>query len=224
MADHGMTAPTLRVLVADDHPIVREGLRAVLEVLPDFELVGAAASGLEAVSLAAATAPDIIVMDLHMPGLDGVEATRTVLAHNPRIQVLVLTMHDDEELLVAALGAGARGYLLKGASHTDIVQALRSVAAGRAVFGSHLADLDLNRLSGSPAYAPLTALTAPELEILDLLARGAESQEIARRLHLSPEMIASHTANIVAKLGVRDGGEAVARARAAGLGAAAPEP
>jgi DNA-binding NarL/FixJ family response regulator len=218
-----MALPALRVLVADDHPIVREGLRAVLEVLPDFELVGTASSGQEAVSLAAESSPDVIVMDLHMPGLDGVEATKTVLARNPHIKVLILTMFDDDDMLVAALKAGARGYLLKGASHTDILQALRSVAAGGAVFSSGIADLVLNRLTGTPTSAPFPTLTARELEILDLLARGAGSQEIAQRLYLSPKTVRNHIANILAKLEVPDRAQAIARAREAGLGRTTPE-
>ncbi len=123
-----MTSAPLRVLIADDHPIVREGLRAVLAALPDFELVGAAASGREAVDLAARCRPDVIVMDLHMPELDGVAATRQVLAARPQVAVLILTMYDDDEMLAGALGAGARGYLLKGTSHDDIAHALRSAA------------------------------------------------------------------------------------------------
>jgi DNA-binding NarL/FixJ family response regulator len=118
--------PPRRVMIADDHPSVREGLRAVLAALPDFELVGSAASGQEAVDLAVQCRPDVIVMDLHMPELDGVAATRQVLAARPEVAVLVLTMFEDDEMLVGALGAGARGYLLKGASHGDVAHALRS--------------------------------------------------------------------------------------------------
>ncbi len=214
-----MTSSPLRVLIADDHPIVREGLRAVLAALADFELVGAAASGREAVSAAAECRPDVIVMDLHMPELDGVQATRAVLAEHPEVAVLILTMYDDDEMLVAALQAGARGYLLKGASHTDIAQALRTVATGGAVFGTGVANLVLDRLMGrAAAQAPFPQLTPRELEILGLLAAGSGNQDVARRLYLSPKTVRNHVSNILAKLGVADRAQAIAAARDAGLG------
>lgn len=213
-----MTAPPLRVMIADDHPIVREGLRAVLAALADFELVGTAASGQEAVSAAASCRPDVIVMDLHMPELDGVQATRAVLAKHPEVAVLILTMYDDDEMLVAALKAGARGYLLKGASHTDIAQALRTVATGGAVFGTGVADLVLGRLMGRAVLAPFPQLTPRELEILQLLAGGCGNQDIAHRLYLSPKTVRNHVANILAKLDAPDRAQAIAAAREAGLG------
>ncbi|MGI9001802.1 MAG: response regulator [Pseudonocardia sp.] len=214
-----MTSSPLRVLIADDHPIVREGLRAVLAALADFELVGTAASGREAVSAAAECRPDVIVMDLHMPELDGVQATSAVLADHPEVAVLILTMYDDDEMLVAALQAGARGYLLKGASHTDIAQALRTVATGGAVFGTGVANLVLDRLMGrAAAQAPFPQLTPRELEILGLLAAGSGNQDVARRLYLSPKTVRNHVSNILAKLGVADRAQAIAAARAAGLG------
>lgn len=128
------------VLIADDHPIVREGLRAILAVLPDFELVGEATTGAEAVKVAETTHPDLVVMDLRMPELDGVEATRQLVAASPGVAGLVLTMHDDDGMLIAALQAGPRGYLLKGAGHDEITHALRSVVAGGAAFGVGVAD------------------------------------------------------------------------------------
>jgi DNA-binding NarL/FixJ family response regulator len=211
-----VTAP-LRVLVADDHPIVREGLRAVLGVLKEFELVGTAATGQEAVEVAAACRPDVVVMDLHMPDLNGVEATRALLATQPDVAVLILTMFDDDDMLVAALKSGARGYLLKGASHTDIVQALQTVARGGAVFGAGPADRLLNHLTGRNAV-PFPALTTREREILGMLAAGGGNQDVARTLFLSPKTVRNHVANILAKLDVPDRAQAIAMARSAGLG------
>jgi DNA-binding NarL/FixJ family response regulator len=212
-----MTAP-LRVIIADDHPIVREGLRAVVAALPDFELVGVAATGQEVLDAAATGRPDVVVMDLHMPELDGVAATRALLAEQPAVAVLVLTMFDDEEMLGAALRAGARGYLLKGASHTDIAQALRAVAAGGAVFGSGVANMVLGRLTGGPVRETFPELTTREREILGLLAGGAGNQDIARKLYLSPKTVRNHVANVLAKIGAADRAQAIAAARAAGLG------
>jgi DNA-binding NarL/FixJ family response regulator len=206
-------------VVADDHPIVREGLRAVLAALTDFELVGSASSGEEVVTVAASTRPDVVVMDLHMPDLDGVHATKQILAAQPDVAVLVLTMYDDDDMLLEAMRAGARGYLLKGSSHTDIAGALRSVGAGQAVFGSGVADSVLARLSGRVAPAnPFPQLTRRELEILELLARGHGNQDLARDLYLSPKTVRNHVANIVAKLEVADRAQAIVAAREAGLG------
>ncbi|MGH8885089.1 MAG: response regulator [Egibacteraceae bacterium] len=214
-----MTASPLKVLIADDHPVVHEGLRAVLSTLPDLELVGTAATGSEAITAAANSQPDIVVMDLHMPDLDGVAATRQILAANPGVTVLVFTMNEDDEMLVAALKAGARGYLLKGASHADIARALRSVAAGELVFGTGVADQVLDRLTGRVAVAdPFPQLTPRELEILGLLAQGCGNQDIARRLYVSAKTVRNHVANILAKLEVPDRAQAITTAREAGLG------
>ncbi|MGH8906251.1 MAG: response regulator [Egibacteraceae bacterium] len=206
-------------MIADDHPIVREGLGAVLGALPDFELVATAATGAEAVSAAAASQPDVVVMDLYMPDLDGVQATRQILAASPDVAVLVLTMYEDDDFLIAALKAGARGYLLKGASHSEIARALRSVADGEAVFGAGIADRALSRLSGQVRPAdPFPQLTRREREILVLLAQGCGNADIARKLFLSPKTVRNHIANILAKLDVPDRAQAIALAREAGLG------
>ncbi len=215
-----MAAPArvLKVLVADDHPIVREGLRAIIETMSEFTLVASVPGGLEAVRAAAANPPDIVVMDLQMADLDGVQATRQILAGNPRAVVLVLTMYEDDDMLAAALEAGARGYLLKGASHGDISRALRSVAAGEVVFGSGIADHVLARLSGQAAgTTPFPQLSEREREVLTLLAQGLGTQNIAMRLYLSPKTIRNHVANILAKLGLPDRSQAIAAARQAGL-------
>jgi DNA-binding NarL/FixJ family response regulator len=217
-----MTSPIatpVKVMIADDHPIVREGLRAVLGTLPDFELVATAATGAEAVAAAAATGPGVVVMDLHMPELDGVEATRRILAAQPDVAVLVLTMYEDDGFLVAALKAGARGYLLKGASHSAIARALRSIVAGEAVFGTGVAEQVLGRLTGRVrATDPFPDLTPREREILALLGQGYGNQAIARKLFLSPKTVRNHIANILSKLGAPDRAQAIAMAREAGLG------
>jgi DNA-binding NarL/FixJ family response regulator len=210
----------LKVLVADDHPIVRAGLQAVIESLAEFTLAGSVSSGSDAVLAAAADPPDIVVMDLCMAGLDGVEATRRLLSADPRIAVLVLTMYEDDEMVAAAVQAGARGYLVKGASHSDLARALRSVAAGDAVFGSGIADRALAQLSGRRAAAPpFPQLSEREREVLTHLAQGRGTQNIAATLRLSPKTIRNHVANLLAKLGVPDRAQAIAAARQAGLGA-----
>lgn len=214
-----MTHKRWRVVIADDHPIVREGLRAVLSVLPDFELVGEATNGVEAVGVAETKHPDLVVMDLHMPELDGVEATRQLVSGNHDMAVLVLTMHDDDGMLISALQAGARGYVLKGAGHDEITRALRSVVEGGAAFGAGVAEQVLLRLTGRvQPQTTFPQLTRRELEILDLLARGTGNQDIARQLWLSAKTVRNHVANIVAKLGVSDRFEAIVLARDAGLG------
>lgn len=218
-----MTGKPWRVLIADDHPIVREGLRAILAVLPDFELVGEATTGTEAVEGAQTAQPDLVVMDLHMPDLDGVEATRQLVAASPGLAVLVLTMHDDDGMLIAALQAGARGYLLKGAGHNEIAQSLRSVVVGGAAFGVGVADHVLLRLTGrAQPQAAFPQLTRRELEVLDLLAGGTGNQEIARELWISAKTVRNHVANIVAKLEVSDRFQAIVLARDAGLGRGRP--
>jgi DNA-binding NarL/FixJ family response regulator len=214
----GSPPARLRVMIADDHPVVREGLRAVLAALPDAELVGTAATGTAAVRLAAEQHPDVILMDVRMPELDGVEATRQILAAQPQVAVLVLTMYDDDEHVVAALRAGARGYLLKGASHAEITRALRAVAAGGALFGTGVAGRVLDRAAGKPASAnPFPELTRRELEVLTLLAQGSGNQEIARRLYISAKTVRNHVANILVKLGAADRAQAIVQAREAGL-------
>jgi DNA-binding NarL/FixJ family response regulator len=216
MTSHATTP--LKVIIADDHPIVREGLRAVLATLPDFELIAAAATGAEAVSAAIASRPDVVVMDLHMPDLDGVQATRQILSTDPDVAVLVLTMYEDDDFLIAALKAGARGYLLKGASHSDIARALRSIAAGEVVFGAGIANQVLGRLTGQvTSVDPFPQLTRREREILVLIAQGHGNQAIARQLFLSPKTVRNHVANILAKLDVPDRAQAIALAREAGL-------
>ena len=213
--------PPLRVLLADDHPVFRKGLRALLTSLPEATVVGEAADGEQAVRLAAEQEPDVVVMDLNMPGVNGVEATRKIVAANPAIAVLVLTMLDEDEPVFAAMRAGARGYVVKGADTDDLLRALESVARGDVVFGPAVAGRILSYLT-----RPLSArdpvlfpeLSDREREVLELLARGMPNNQIAHKLVLSPKTVRNHVSNIFTKLQVNDRTEAMQRARAAGLG------
>lgn len=211
-----------RVLVADDHPTFRRGLAALLDSLDDVELVGEAADGDAAIALVAQTLPDVVVMDLNMPGVNGIDATRRIVAAHPSVAVLVLTMLDEDESVFAAMRAGARGYVVKGADTGDVLRALESVARGDAVFGPAVASRVLSYLT-----RPLSArdpvlfpeLTDREREILELLARDKTNSDIARTLVLSPKTVRNHVSNVFTKLQVRDRADAIARARDAGLGA-----
>lgn len=209
----------LRVMIVDDHPIVLEGLESVLGRISGVELAGMANNGSLAVDLAAELDPDVVIMDLRMPVLDGVEAIKRILGAQPRIAVLVLTMYSDDEMLGAALKAGARGFLLKGASQSDIERALASVAVGEVVFGTGVADQILSRLTDARRPPdPFPELTAREKEVLELLAQGCGNQQLARRLFISPKTVRNHVANVLAKIGAPDRAQAIVTAREAGYG------
>jgi DNA-binding NarL/FixJ family response regulator len=213
-----MTGP-IRVLVADDHPLFRDGLTALLTDAGDTELAGAATTGAEAVELARETQPDVVVMDLRMPGLDGIEATRRIVADSPHIAVLVLTMFDDDDSVFSALRAGARGYLLKGADREQIRRAIRSAADGEVIFGAQLAAHMLAYFTAVPAPPPVfPQLTGREREVLELVAQGRANAAIAARLGLSQKTVRNHVSNILTKLQVADRAQAIVRARDAGLG------
>ena len=212
---------TIRVLLADDHGVVREGLRAVLSSEPDLEVVGEAASGKEAVERAAELRPDAILMDIQMPGINGIEATRRILEANLKVGIVVLTMFEDDDSVFSAMRAGARGYVLKGAPPGEILKVLRAVAGGEARFGPEIARRLVNFFSAPKLSSPedaLPELTAREREILDLIAGGHSNATIAARLFVSPNTVRNHVTHIFAKLQVADRAQAIVRARVAGLG------
>jgi DNA-binding NarL/FixJ family response regulator len=216
-----MVTELITVLIADDHPLFRDGLRALLSSDPELVCVGEAATSEDAIAQAQQLQPDVILMDLQMPGVNGIEATRTILRMSPHIGILVLTMFDDDTFVFAAMRAGARGYILKGALHAEMLRAVHGVANGEAIFSPAIAP----RLQEFfAAMRPLTpSLLAPELsdrerEILDLLAQGYKNPEIAQRLVLSPKTVRNYVSNIISKLQVADRAQAILRAREAGLG------
>lgn len=213
----------LRVLLVDDHPLYREGLAVALTAMPDVEVIGESGDGESALRLAAEAAPDVVLMDLHLPGISGVEATRRLMDSHPDMAVLVLTMLDGDDSVFAAMRAGARGYLLKGADRAEIARALAAVAAGEVVFSAGVASRVLAFFSrgsrGRQALSPFPDLTDREREVLDLVARGLTNSAIAARLVVSEKTVRNHVSNVFAKLQVTRRSEAVARARDAGLGA-----
>lgn len=210
----------LRVLIADDHPMFRGGLRALLAGEPSIEVIGEAETGAEAIELAGRHEPDVVLMDLTMPDTDGIEATRRIAADHPDVAVLVLTMLEDEASLAAAVRAGARGYLLKGADGSEAVRAIQAVAAGELIFGPEVAAPVLGRLreGGEEITASLPELTEREREILELMAQGKANPVIATRVFLTEKTVRNYVSNIFRKLGVDNRVEAVIRAREAGLG------
>jgi DNA-binding NarL/FixJ family response regulator len=214
-----VTGDRITVVLVDDHPVVRDGLNASLGSLDAFCVVGEAGSGEEAVEVALATRPDVVLMDLDMPGIGGVEATRILTERLPGVAVLVLTMYDDVDLVLGAMRAGARGYLLKGAPQSDVVRTITAVARGDAVFGGSVADRLLEVVTAPGATtSPFPQLTAREHDILELLADGNSNPAMARRLGLSSRTVANHVSSILSKLGLGDRAQAAVAARRAGLG------
>jgi DNA-binding NarL/FixJ family response regulator len=211
----------VRVLIADDHPLFREGMRGRLDRVDDITVVGEAASGDEAVELARELEPHVILMDIKMPGLNGIEATREIRQAGPEVGVLVLTMFEDDDSVFAAMRAGAKGYLLKDSGGDEVVYAIRAVASGEAVFGSGVAERIIGFFSGPRPATPQRAfpeLTEREEEVLSLVAQGKSNQEIARQLFVSLKTVRNHVSNILVKLQVADRAQAVIRARDAGIG------
>ena len=209
----------IRVMLVDDHALFTEGLRELLSFYDDIEVVAAVDSGDRALVEVARLTPDVVLMDLQMPGLDGVAATRRISASQSSTAVLALTMYEDDASVFAAMRAGARGYLLKGAHTDELVAAIRAVARGEAVFGASVADRVLAFFAAPrPASPPLPELTGREREVLHLLASGMPTASIAARLQLAPKTVRNHLSAIFAKLQVADRAQAVRRAREAGLG------
>jgi DNA-binding NarL/FixJ family response regulator len=210
---------SIRVLIADDHAVVRDGLALVLRQLDGFEVVGEAATGDEAVRQAVILKPDVILMDVQMPGLDGVEATRRITDLVPSVAVLMLSMFSDEAAAVGAMRAGARGYLLKGAGHADVAAALRAVVGGQAIFGQGVADVILAQIgtAGQTRDYPFPKLSEREREVLDLLVAGKRTNEIAAALFVSPKTVSNQLTSIYGKLGVAGRTEAILLAREHGL-------
>lgn len=216
-----MTQPELRIVVADDHPLYRRGLAALLDAQPGWRVVAQADTGRSAVAAAAELVPDVVVMDLHMPELDGVQATRQVITNGPSVAVLILTMFDDDDSVFTAMRAGARGYLLKGADQAEIVRAVTAIGSGEAIFGPTVAQR-IVEFFAAPRPAHVTQvfpeLTAREHEVLDLIAAGRSNADIAATLVLSHKTVRNHVSNIFTKLRVADRATAIVRAREAGLG------
>ena len=210
----------IRILVADDHDGFRAGLTALLATQPGLVVVGDAATGEDAVRQSGTLQPDVVLMDLNMPGLDGIAATRRIVEATPHVAVLVLTMADNDMAVFDALRSGARGYLLKGAGRVELVRAIRAVASGEAIFGPDVARRLMTFFAATPRSVAeaFPELSDREREILELVARGLSNQEIVDRLVISPKTVRNHVSNIFGKLQVRDRAQAVVRAREAGLG------
>jgi DNA-binding NarL/FixJ family response regulator len=212
-----MTGP-LRVVIADDHPVVRDGLSALLGSVPGIDVVGTAGTGREALRCAVMLRPDVLVLDIQMPDIDGIGAAREVARAAPEVAVLMLTMFDDHDSLFAAMRAGAAGYVLKGAAQDEIVRAIHAVSAGEAIFGHGVARRVRGELSeGSRSDEPFPHLTPRERQVLGLLVAGLPIAAIGARLELAPKTVANHASAVFAKLHVAGRAEAVERARRAGI-------
>lgn len=210
----------IRVLIADDHPLYRDGLELLLGAADRFTVVGSAKEGTEAVAMAAAHQPDVVVMDLQLPCLDGIEATRQIVTASPHVAVLVLSMFEDDASVFAAIRAGARGYLVKGADHEAIRRAVDAVASGETILSPSVAARLLEHFANVPAEdpAPFPQLTQREREVLELVARGLSNQEIGRQLSINYRTARNHVSNILTKLQVADRAQAIVAARDAGIG------
>lgn len=216
---------TIRVLVVDDHTLFRDGLSAILMNVPDIEAVGEAGTGQEAVSQVEALAPDVVLMDINMPDLNGIEATQQILAIKPDTGIIMLTMLEDNDSLFAAMCAGARGYILKGADKAEVLKTIRAVAGGEALFGPAIASRLTTFFQNSrrathqnEVDSPFSDLTEREREVLELIAAGENNQEIAQQLHISAKTVSNHISSVFNKLQVANRAQAIVKARQAGLG------
>jgi len=211
----------LRVLVADDHEQFRRGVLALLATTPTVEVVGVTEDGAAAVAMAMELQPDVVLMDLHMPRLNGIDATARIVQSSPHIRVLVLTMMEDEDSVFAAVRAGARGYMLKGARRSEIVRGIEAVGSGEVIFGPGIAErvmVYFGSTRSRPTADPFPELTERERVVLGLIAEGKENGEIARQLSLSVKTVRNHASNIFAKLQVAHRAQAIVLARESGLG------
>lgn len=218
-----MSEVAVSVVLADDHPMFREGLKLALMAAEGITVLGEASTSLEAIEIAAQHQPDVVLMDINMPGVKGIDAARRIVSASPHIGVLILTMFNEDENVFQAMRAGARGYLLKGADQAEIVRATRAVAAGEAIFGPTLARRLIGYFAaGRGSVLPFAGLTEREREVLELVAQGSGNADIARQLFLSPKTVRNHVSNVFSKLQVTDGAQAIVRARESGLGDATP--
>jgi DNA-binding NarL/FixJ family response regulator len=211
---------SLRILIADDHPLFRKGMRTLLTATAETEVIGEATTGQEVIELAATLQPDVILMDLQMPGVNGIEATRQILQTSPHIRILVITLFEDDASVFSALRAGARGYVLKDTKEEEMVRAIRAVGGGEAIFSPSIATRLMDFFAAPrPAVAKeiFPTLTEREREILQLIARGSTNLDIARQLALSVKTVNNYVSNIFSKLQVADRAQAIIRARDAGL-------
>lgn len=221
-----MSADPIRLLLVDDHTLFRDGLRALFASVPDLEVVGEAATGEEAIDGVNDTMPDVVLMDVQMPDMNGIEATRGILQVNPNVAVIVVTMLHADDFIFAALRAGARGYVLKEADQEEMLRTIRAVTAGEAFFGPAIADRLMGFFAGLPPAGSeaFPELTDRELEVLELLAQGYNNARIAEQLVISPKTVRNHVSNVLGKLQVADRAAAMIRARQAGLGDDLPKP
>jgi DNA-binding NarL/FixJ family response regulator len=211
----------IQVLIADDHELFRDGLKTLISSAPDMALVAEAASGAEAIQLAANHRPDVVLLDIQMPEMNGVEAARQIVAANPAAKVLMLTMFDDDHSVLAAMRAGARGYILKGVKRAEMLRAIQAVAGGEAIFSPGIAERMMaffGQIRLSPPATLFPDLTEREREVLALLTRDYKNADIARELVISPKTVRNHVSSILSKLQAADRAEASRQARAAGLG------
>ena len=220
----------IKLLIVDDHALFREGIRALLLAVPDIVCVAEAATGMEAVAQVAALkaearGPDVVLMDINMPDLNGVKATRRILQADPTVGIIMVTMLEDDASVFAAMRAGARGYVLKGSDHNEMLQAIRAVAQGQVLFGTAVADRIMRffqsmslQASQSATTEPFPNITEREREVLELIAQGKNNSDIARILVISPKTVRNHITSIFSKLQVADRAEAIIQAREAGMG------
>lgn len=211
----------LKILIADDHMLFRDGLRALIQAAADMTVVAEATTGQEAVALAVERKPDVILMDIQMPHINGIEASRQIVQAQPAMNILILTMFEDDRSVFAAMRAGARGYILKGGNHEEILRAIRAIGSGEAIFSANIAGRMMTyfgAMQDSAAYNQFPQLSAREHEVLELIAQGYKNGDIATRLVLSPKTVRNYVTTILSKLQVTDRAQVIIRAREAGLG------